>query len=127
MAVTAQGSGNESFAKATPSGNLSITIDNETPAVDAFEVGKDYFLDFIPCEEEKQDDGDATTIAAQATPSADTQIKQPNAEGEQANSVAPTPAAEGNAVAPTAEGEVAPVAPVAEAPTAEGTAPAETV
>lgn len=37
---------NADFAKATPGGNLSIQIDNETPAVDFFEQGKDYYLTF---------------------------------------------------------------------------------
>lgn len=37
---------NADFAKATPAGNLSITIDNETPASGFFEQGKDYYLTF---------------------------------------------------------------------------------
>lgn len=35
------------FAKATPSGSLTITVDN--PAV-SFEPGKSYYLDFTPAE-----------------------------------------------------------------------------
>lgn len=37
---------NADFAKATPGGNLSINIDNDTPASDFFEQGKDYYLTF---------------------------------------------------------------------------------
>lgn len=39
---------NKAWAKATPGGNLSITIDN--PAAQVFEPGKHYFLDFTPAE-----------------------------------------------------------------------------
>lgn len=35
------------YAKATPSGNLTIAVDN--PAV-AFEPGKSYYLDFTPAD-----------------------------------------------------------------------------
>lgn len=37
---------NADFAKATPGGNLSINIDNDTPASGFFEQGKDYYLTF---------------------------------------------------------------------------------
>lgn len=36
------------FAKATPSGSITITVDN--PAV-VFEPGRSYYLDFTPVEE----------------------------------------------------------------------------
>lgn len=35
---------NHEFSKYTPSGNLQMTIDPETKAYDAFEVGKQYYL-----------------------------------------------------------------------------------
>jgi len=41
---------NESFAKSTPSGNLQLCISYETPASDAFEQGKEYYLDISPAE-----------------------------------------------------------------------------
>lgn len=37
---------NASFSKATPSGQLSMYIDKETPAYDHFQPGKDYYLTF---------------------------------------------------------------------------------
>ena len=37
---------NADYAKATPSGDLKITIDSETPASDFFKPGKDYYLVF---------------------------------------------------------------------------------
>lgn len=37
---------NADFAKATPGGNLTITIDNETTASGFFQQGKDYYLTF---------------------------------------------------------------------------------
>ena len=36
---------NKSFSKYTPSGSLNLTISYETEAVNAFEVGKEYYLD----------------------------------------------------------------------------------
>lgn len=39
---------NKSFAKYTPAGNLDLTISYETEASDAFEVGKEYYLDITP-------------------------------------------------------------------------------
>ena len=41
---------NESFAKATPSGSLSIKIDNGTEAVNFLEKGKEYYIDFTAAE-----------------------------------------------------------------------------
>ena len=41
---------NASFSKATPSGMLSMTIDNETLASTFFEQGKDYYLTFTTAE-----------------------------------------------------------------------------
>ena len=41
---------NKSFAKYTPSGNLHIWISYETQASDAFEPGKEYYLDILPVE-----------------------------------------------------------------------------
>lgn len=40
---------NKSWSKWTPSGHLSITITNPS-AIDAFEKGKAYYLDFTPAE-----------------------------------------------------------------------------
>jgi hypothetical protein len=37
---------NADFAKATPCGNIDMLIDGSTKAVDFFEQGKDYYLDF---------------------------------------------------------------------------------
>ena len=37
---------NKSFAKYTPSGNVEMWISYETPAVDFFTPGKEYFLTF---------------------------------------------------------------------------------
>ena len=42
---------NKSFAKFTPSGILQMVISYETPASNAFEVGKEYYLDFTLNEE----------------------------------------------------------------------------
>lgn len=36
---------NKSFSKYTPSGSLNLQISYETEAVNAFEVGKEYYLD----------------------------------------------------------------------------------
>ncbi len=41
------GEGNESWSKWTPSGQISMTISNP-PALEQFEVGKDYIVDFTP-------------------------------------------------------------------------------
>lgn len=45
-AVTSGAEENKSFSKYTPSGQLTIHITRETPAVDFFEPGKEYYLDF---------------------------------------------------------------------------------
>ncbi|MDD4972478.1 MAG: hypothetical protein PHT07_23860 [Paludibacter sp.] len=37
---------NADYSKATPSGNLSLVIDNEVPASKFFEQGKEYYLTF---------------------------------------------------------------------------------
>lgn len=37
---------NADFTKATPSGNLKISISNDVPASMFFEPGKDYYLTF---------------------------------------------------------------------------------
>ena len=41
---------NADYAKATPSGALSIVIDDEVPASKFFEQGKDYYLTFEAAE-----------------------------------------------------------------------------
>lgn len=41
-----EGEENKSFSKYTPAGQLSMQISYETPAVEFFEVGKQYFLTF---------------------------------------------------------------------------------
>ncbi len=41
---------NKSFADSTPGGSLILNISYNTPACDAFESGKEYFLDIIPVE-----------------------------------------------------------------------------
>ena len=41
---------NETWSKHTPSGHLQITITNPA-AIDAFEKGKAYYLDFTPAED----------------------------------------------------------------------------
>ena len=41
---------NKSFAKYTPGGNLQLIISYETEAANAFEQGKEYYLDFSPAE-----------------------------------------------------------------------------
>lgn len=37
---------NKAFSDATPAGTVQITIANDKPALEAFEVGKAYYLDF---------------------------------------------------------------------------------
>ncbi len=39
---------NKSFAKFTPAGVLNLYISYETPASNAFEQGKEYYLDLSP-------------------------------------------------------------------------------
>lgn len=46
-AVWNDGSGNESWSKATPAGQIQMTISNPD-ALQAFEEGKEYFVDFTP-------------------------------------------------------------------------------
>lgn len=46
-AVWGDGKGNESWSKATPSGDLKMLVTNPA-AIEKFEIGKDYFLDFTP-------------------------------------------------------------------------------
>jgi hypothetical protein len=41
---------NKSFAKFTPSANLTMWISYETEAANAFEEGKEYYLDFSAAE-----------------------------------------------------------------------------
>jgi hypothetical protein len=40
---------NESFYKATPGGSINLQVVNKNTA-DRFEVGKEYYIDFIPAE-----------------------------------------------------------------------------
>ena len=40
---------NRSFANATPTASVSISIDAGRPAAEAFELGGEYYVDFIPC------------------------------------------------------------------------------
>jgi HKD family nuclease len=49
-AVTSGSEENKSFAKFTPSGNLSISIDSETEASNLFQPGKEYLLEFSESE-----------------------------------------------------------------------------
>ncbi len=46
-AVYGDGKGNESWSRYTPSGDLKMMITNPA-AIDAFDVGKDYYLDITP-------------------------------------------------------------------------------
>jgi hypothetical protein len=39
---------NKSFSKYTPNGSVFLSISYETEAADAFEEGKEYYLDFSP-------------------------------------------------------------------------------
>lgn len=47
FAVYDDGKGNETWSKATPSGDLKMLVTNPS-AIDKFEIGKDYYLDFSP-------------------------------------------------------------------------------
>ena len=49
-AVTSGSEENKSFSKYTPSGSLELVISYDTPASDAFEQGKEYYLDISPAE-----------------------------------------------------------------------------
>jgi hypothetical protein len=42
---------NKAFSDATPSGQISISIADGKPALDAFEMGKAYYVDFTPAEQ----------------------------------------------------------------------------
>lgn len=39
---------NKAFSDATPSGNIGISIADGKPALEAFEIGKSYYVDFTP-------------------------------------------------------------------------------
>lgn len=41
---------NKAFTDATPSAMVQLNIDASKPAAQAFEVGKEYYVDFIPAE-----------------------------------------------------------------------------
>ena len=43
------GKGNETWSKATPQGEIKMMITNPG-AIDQFDLGKDYFIDFTPAE-----------------------------------------------------------------------------
>lgn len=42
---------NKVFSDATPSGQISISIADGKPALEAFELGKPYYVDFMPAEQ----------------------------------------------------------------------------
>lgn len=46
QAVYGTAGDNADYSKATPSGELRIQIDKETPAYDTFQPGKEYYLTF---------------------------------------------------------------------------------
>lgn len=39
---------NKAFTDATPSGQINISIANDKPALDAFVMGEEYYVDFTP-------------------------------------------------------------------------------
>lgn len=41
---------NKSFSKYTPAGSINLVISDETEAVNSFEEGKEYYVDFTPAE-----------------------------------------------------------------------------
>lgn len=45
-AVTDGSEENKSFARYTPAGQFTMTVDEDTPAASYFQVGKSYYLDF---------------------------------------------------------------------------------
>ncbi|MFA6974022.1 MAG: hypothetical protein WC238_04785 [Parcubacteria group bacterium] len=49
-AVVSGSEENKSFSKFTPSGSLEMIISYDTPASEAFEQGKEYYLDISPAE-----------------------------------------------------------------------------
>jgi hypothetical protein len=58
-AVTNGSPENESFAKATPAGQLQLVIDAGTPAAEAFESGVEYYIDIIRAEATETAESDA--------------------------------------------------------------------
>jgi hypothetical protein len=50
MPVTSGSEENKSFSKYTPGGELRLTIDPSTDAYNAFEVGKEYYVDITPAQ-----------------------------------------------------------------------------
>ena len=50
VAVVSGSEENKSFSKYTPSGSLKLSIDKATDAYNAFEVGKEYYIDFTKAE-----------------------------------------------------------------------------
>ena len=48
MPVSSGSEENKSFAKLTPAGKLDLWISYETKASEAFEEGKEYYLDILP-------------------------------------------------------------------------------
>ena len=41
---------NKSFSKYTPSGSIHLNVSHETEASNAFELGKEYYIDFTKAE-----------------------------------------------------------------------------
>lgn len=41
---------NKAFTDATPSGNIQISIADDKPALEAFQIGQAYYIDFTPAE-----------------------------------------------------------------------------
>lgn len=54
QAVTGGSEENKSFWKYTPGGKVEMTIDNEA-AFDAFEIGKEYYVDFTIANNENKE------------------------------------------------------------------------
>lgn len=54
QAVTGTSEENKTFWKYTPSGKIEMEIDNEV-ALNGFEVGKEYYIDFVPVEEKQNE------------------------------------------------------------------------
>ena len=50
FAVYGNSEENKDYSKATPSGNLTIGIDESTPAIDFFIPDKEYYLEFTQAE-----------------------------------------------------------------------------
>lgn len=51
LQVVTRGEDNKAWASATPSGEINLTIRNEL-AIEVFDVGREYFVDFVPVPEE---------------------------------------------------------------------------